>query len=221
MDFIEQLPESRGFTSILIVVDRLSKQGIFIPMHDTITLLDLAKLFVMHVFSKHGVPSHVTSDWGLEFISHFFQSLGKALDMKLHFSSGYHPKADRQTERTNQTLEQYLQVYCNYQQDNWSDLLLLMEFAYNNAPSVTTGITLFFVNKGFHLNLSVSVSGTFSSAQAKDFTVDLYKLHQELRVHIAAAQEQTQKYADRKRLLAPEIHPGQCVFVCTEYFQTT
>src|SRR6202045_3684148 len=221
MDFIEQLPESRGFTSVLVVVDRLSKQGIFIPTHDTITSLDLAKLFVTHVFSKHGVPSHVTSDRGPEFVSHFFRSLGKALDMKLHFSSGYHPEADGQTERTNQTLEQYLRAYCNYQQDNWSDLLPLAEFAYNNAPSAATGITPFFANKGFHPNLSISISRTFSSTWAKDFTVDLDKLHQDLRAHIAAAQEWTQKYADRKRLPAPEIRPGQCVFICAEYFQTT
>ena len=218
MDFIEQLPESGGFTSVLVVVDRLSKQGIFIPTHDTITSLDLAKLFVTHVFSKHGVPSHVTSDRGPEFVSHFFRSLGKALDMKLHFSSGYHPEADGQTEHTNQTLEQYLRAYCNYQQDNWSELLPLMEFAYNNAPSATTGITPFFANKGFHPNLSVSVSRTFSSARAKDFAVDLDKLHQELRVHIAAAQEWTQKYANWKQLPAPEIHPRQCLFICTEYF---
>jgi len=86
MDFIEQLPSSTGFTAILVVVDRLSKQAIFIPTHDTITSLELAKLFLLHVFSKHGVPTHVTSDHGTEFVSHFFWSLGKALDMHLHFT---------------------------------------------------------------------------------------------------------------------------------------
>ena len=102
MDFIEQLPSSDGFTSILIVVDRLSKQGIFIPTHDTITSPELAKLFVAHVFSKHGVPSHVTSNRGSEFVSHFFCSLRKALGMTLHFTSGYHPEGDGQTEQMNQ-----------------------------------------------------------------------------------------------------------------------
>ena len=72
IDFIEQLPLSSGYTSILVVVDRLSKQGIFIATHDTITSSDLALLFVIHVFLKHGVPAHVTCDWGSEFISHFF-----------------------------------------------------------------------------------------------------------------------------------------------------
>jgi hypothetical protein len=62
MDFIEQLLDSSGFTAILVIIDRLSKQAIFIPTYDTITSPDLARLFLLHVFSKHGVPSHVTSD---------------------------------------------------------------------------------------------------------------------------------------------------------------
>ena len=100
--------------------------------------------------------------------------------MKLHFTSGYHPEGDGQTERTNQTLEQYLQVYCNYQQDNWSKLLPLAEFAYNNTPSATTGITPFFANKGYHPNLTVHPEHDLASACARDFVTDLDELHQQL-----------------------------------------
>src|SRR5882724_5921510 len=108
MDFIEKLPPSSGCTSILVIVDHLSKQSLFILTYDTVTSLQLAQLFVLHVFSKHGIPSHVTSDHGSEFMSHFFRSLRTALEMKLHFTSGYHPKGDSQTKWMNQTLEQYL-----------------------------------------------------------------------------------------------------------------
>jgi len=173
MDFIEQLPPSLGYTAILVIVDWLSKQGIFIPTHDTITSALLAKLFVLHVFSKHGVPLHCTSNRGSEFVSHFFRSLGKALDMKLHFTSGYHPQGDGQTEWVNQTLEQYLRCYCNYQQDNWAALLPLAEFAYNNAPNETTGTSPFFANKGYHPNLAVHPERDLASARARDFAVDL------------------------------------------------
>ena len=155
MDFIKKLPMSNGCNTILVIIDHLTKQSIFIPTVDTITSPMLAKLFVLHVFSKHGVPSHVTSDRGTEFISTFFCSLGKVLDMKLHFTSGYHPEGDGQTEHANQTLEQYLQVYCNYQQRDWSNLLSIVEFAYNNAPNATTGLSPFYANKGYHLNLSI------------------------------------------------------------------
>src|SRR5882724_5497054 len=98
MDFIEKLPPSSGYTSILVIVDHLSKQSLFILTHDTITSPQLAQLFILHIFSKHSVPSHVTSDRSMEFVSHFFQSLRTALDMKLHFTLGYHPEGDGQTE---------------------------------------------------------------------------------------------------------------------------
>jgi len=61
----------------------------------------LAELFIKHVFSKHGIPSHVISDRGTEFMSKFFRLLANALEMRLHFTSGYHPEADGQTEYTN------------------------------------------------------------------------------------------------------------------------
>src|SRR5712664_4594317 len=180
MDLIEKLPPYSSYTLILLIVDHISKQSLFIPTHNTIMSQQLAQLFILHVFSKHGVPSHITSDRRTEFISHFFRSLGTALDMKLHFTSGYHPKGDGQTERTNQTLEQYLRVYCNYQQDNWSELLPLDEFAYNNTPSATTGITPFFANKGYHPNITVHPERDLASARARDFVTDLDKLHQQL-----------------------------------------
>ena len=155
MDFIETLPTSSGCNSILVIVDQLSKQGIFILTTIHCTSEDLAMLFIMHVFSKHGIPEHVTSNCSPKFISRFFCSLGKALDMKLHFTSGYHLEGHGQTEQTNQTLEQYLWIFCNYQQDNWYTLLLLAEFAYNNTLSAITRISPFFANKGYHPNLTV------------------------------------------------------------------
>ena len=91
MDFIEKLPMSNGSNTILVIIDCLTKQSIFILPVDTIMSPMLAKLFVLHVFSKHSVPSHVTSDCGMEFVSAFFHSPSKVLDMKLHFTSGYHP----------------------------------------------------------------------------------------------------------------------------------
>ena len=114
MDFIKKLPLSSRFNTMLVITDWLTKQAIFISAHDTITSVDLAHLFILHVFSKHSVPSHVTSDRSSEFVSNFFRSLGTALDMWLHFTSGYHPEGDRQTKCMNQTFKQYLHVYYNY-----------------------------------------------------------------------------------------------------------
>jgi len=213
MDFIEKLPSSSGFNTILVIVDHLLKQAIFIPTHDTITSVELACLFVIHVFSKHGVLSHVMSDCSSEFVFHFFCSLGTTLDMRLHFTSGYHPEANSQAERTNQTLEQYLRIYCNYQQDNWSELLFLAEFAYNNAPSATTGVSPFFTNKGYHPNLIVYPEQDIASSCAHDFIVDLDELQGTLKEKITKAQRQYQPSADSHRQQPPDFQIGQSVFV--------
>jgi len=108
--------------------------------------------------------------------------------MWLYFTSSYYPKGNEQTKCTNQTLEQYLCVYCNYQQDNWSKLLPLAEFAYNNAPSATTDVFLFFTNKKYHLNINVHYKCNIASSQACNFTIDLNELQSTLKAEISMAQ---------------------------------
>ena len=96
----------------------------------------------------------------------------------------------------NQTLEQYLHVYCNYQQDNWSKLLPLTEFAYNNALSATTSVSLFFVNKRYYPNITVHPKCDIASSQAHNFTIDLNELQSILKAEISVAQQHYQKSAD-------------------------
>ena len=221
MDFIEKLPNSNGYDAILVIVDRASKQAIFIPTNVKITSEQLADLFVIHVFSKHGVPRHVTSDRGSEFVSAFFQALGKALSMELHFTSGYHPEADGQTECVNQTLEQYIRIYCSYQQDDWSTLLPIAEFTYNNAPNASTGISPFFANKGYHPNITIHPEYQLASQNAHDFIVNLDELHSVLRDEIARAQSRYKEQADRTRISAPEFPIGSKVYVLAEHIRST
>ena len=120
----------------------------------------------------------------------------------------------------NQTLEQYLCVYCNYQQDNWSKLLPLVEFAYNNVPSATTSISPFFANKGYHLKITVHPERNIASSQAYDFTVDLNELQSTLKAEISAAQQHYQKSADAQCFPAPDFKVGDKVFVKAQFFQT-
>ena len=141
--------------------------------------------------------------------------------MQLHFTSGYHPKGDGQTKRMNQTLEQYLRVYCNYQQDNWSELLPLAEFAYNNALSATTSVSPFFANKEYHLNITVHPECDIASSQAHDFAIDLDELQSTLKAEISAVQQHYQKSADVQRSPAPDFKVGDKVFVKAQFFQTT
>jgi len=141
--------------------------------------------------------------------------------MSYGFTSGYYPEGNGQTKRMNQTLEQYLCVYCNYQQDNWSELLPLTEFAYNNAPSATTSVSPFFANKGYHLNITVHSEHDIASSRAHDFTIDLDELQSTLKAEISVAQQRYQKSADARRSPTPDFKVGNKVFVKAQFFRTT
>ena len=154
-------------------------------------------------------------------MSHFFRLLGKVLNMCLHFTSGYHPEEDGQTECTNQTLEQYLRVYCNYQQDNWAELLPLAEFAYNNAPSALTRVSPFFANKGYHPNITVYPERDLTSSRARDYAVDLDSLHQYLCEEMAHTQKCYQGPANARCIPAPDCKVGNNVYVKAKYFRST
>ncbi|MBW0492000.1 hypothetical protein O181_031715 [Austropuccinia psidii MF-1] len=99
MDFITQLPLSNNFDSILVVVDRLSKIAIFIPAYGTITALELAQIFISHVFSKHGLPVSIFIDRGSLFVSSFWTNLCQQLKISRDISTAFHPETYGQTER--------------------------------------------------------------------------------------------------------------------------
>ena len=112
-------------------------------------------------------------------------------------------------------------MYCNYQQDNWSDLLPLAEFAYNNAPSTTTGVSPFFANKGYHPNISVHPKRDLSLAWAREYAIDLESLHQYLHEEMTAAQKRYQGPADARRSPTPDFKVGDLVYVKAKYFRST
>src|SRR5258708_7732592 len=140
--------------------------------------------------------------------------------MRLHFTLGYHLEGDGQTECTNQVLEQYLQVYMNYQQDNWVTLLPMAEFACNNAMNATTGASPFFANKGYHPEFTADLQVKTSSAKAQAFMADLECIQAELKENIAQAQERYQKNADKHRMEAPKLKIGNQAYVKAKFFRT-
>lgn len=212
MDHIVGLPESNGCDAILVIICRLTKQGVFVPCHTTNTASDLAELFIGHVFSKHGLPADIVSDRGTLFVSKFWRALCAALEIKCNLSTAFHPESDGQTERVNPVIEQYLRIYINYQQDDWGNRLPLAEFVYNNTPHDATGVSPFFANKGYNPRLTV----THENVRVQDALMvarDLKELHQHLREQIADANETYARYADRRRESTPNWAVGDKVWL--------
>jgi hypothetical protein len=150
MDFITGLPKEEGSNTIWVIVDRLTKIAHFVACVDTMGPKELADGFLTHVVRTHGLPSSVISDRGSLFTSTFWKRIMEAMGTSRNWSTAFHPECHGQTERINAILEQYLRAYCNYQQNNWKQLLPMAEFCYNNSQSETTKVSPFFVNFGYH-----------------------------------------------------------------------
>ncbi|KAE8731731.1 hypothetical protein F3Y22_tig00002684pilonHSYRG00048 [Hibiscus syriacus] len=89
MDFIIGLPVSDGFSSIMVVVDRFSKYGTFIPASKVFPAEEAARLFLKYVVKYWGVPKMIISDR----------------------DTSVHPQTNGQTKRVNALVETYLRHY--------------------------------------------------------------------------------------------------------------
>jgi Integrase zinc binding domain len=109
LNLITDLPKSQGYDCIFMVTDHdYSKAAIFTPCHKTIDSKGVAKLYAKKVFPHYGLPHRVILDQDPYFTSKWTGELCHILGVDQNISTAYHPQMDRQSERTNQWLEQYL-----------------------------------------------------------------------------------------------------------------
>lgn len=225
MDHIEALPDSRGHSAILVVVDRFTKMAIFIPTQTKSNTAELAQLFVRHVFSKHGVPSDIVSDRGSRFVSYFWSELCSALNIKQNLSTAYHPESDGQTERVNGILEQYLRLYISYNQEDWYQWLPFAEFAYNNSDHTSTGISPFEANYGFNPAIEATEvqpsAGVPEAASASNYLTSLRKAQDSASESLKIAIDRQKRNADVHRSAGPAFKAGDKVWLSTENLRVT
>ncbi|GKE13045.1 putative reverse transcriptase domain-containing protein, partial [Tanacetum coccineum] len=101
-----KLPKSsQGYDTIWVIVDRLTKSAIFVPIRETDPMEKLARMYLKE------------------------KALGTHLDM----STAYHPQTDSQSERTIQILEDMLRACVIDFGKGWVNHLPLVEFSYNNS----------------------------------------------------------------------------------------
>jgi len=147
-DFITKLPLAQGYNAILVVCNQLMKIAHFIPTTNKTLAEGLARLFRDHVWKLHGLPESIISDRGAQFVANLMRGLNQILGIETRLSTAFHPQTDRQTEQTNQELEQYLRIFIDHRQEQWPEWLGTAEFAYNNKVNISTNVSSFKANNG-------------------------------------------------------------------------
>jgi hypothetical protein len=222
MDFITGLPESEGYNTLWVIVDRLTKMAHFVPCLDTMKPEELAECFIMHVLRPHGLPRSIISDRGALFASKFWTHIMEAFGTTRNLSTAFHPETDGQTERVNAILEQYLRAYCNYQQDDWKALLPIAEFCYNNTQSETTKVTPFFGNYGYHPRFEPDLGEADTEhPEVSEYVSALNALHEQLRAEMTHAQMSHAEQANKTRHPDPVLRPGDRVWLRRKHIRTT
>ena len=117
VDFITKLPLAQGYDSILVVVDRFTKMVHFISTTEKTSTEGLVRLFRDNVWKLHGLPDSIVLDRGPQFVAGIMKELNQILGINTKLSTAFHPQTDRQTERMNQELEQYLRMFIDHRQE--------------------------------------------------------------------------------------------------------
>jgi hypothetical protein len=200
MDFITGLPTSKGFTVIMVVVDRFSK-GIHLgSLPSGFTAYKVAELFVSLVCKHHGLPESIVSDRDPVFISRFWSDLFKFSGTLLRMSSSCHPQTDGQTEVMNRTVEQYLRAFVHAKPSQWAPLLPWAEYHYNTSVHTASGLTPFQVIYGKPPPSVPSYISGSSPIDACDAVLSSRdEILQLLRKNLTKAQAQMKQAADKHR----------------------
>ena len=144
IDFITQLPTTpRGYDAICVIVCHFTKLAHFIPCHTATNAKQFSTIFRKHFWRLHGLPMHIVSDRGSQFIADFWQQFCSDLGVKLRLTSSHQPSTDGQVERMNKVLEEALRSYVDVLHTDWDEWLDCAEFANNKSVAASHGMTPF------------------------------------------------------------------------------
>jgi hypothetical protein len=210
VDFKSFPKDRRGFDTIAVFVDRFGKRPISIPCYRTIDAQELARIYIIHVHKYYGPATTIVSDRGPQFVSAFWDEFNRILGTKIKLSTAFHPQTDGQTENANQYIDQRLRPFVNHYQDNWSDLIHIVDFAAAALPHDSTGLSSFMAEMGYEPRTSfdwerpadlIDVTDTIRKARADAVSrvKGIHNAWEWCRTNIKAAQERQQEQANRHR----------------------
>jgi len=164
----------------------------------------------------HGLPESIISDRGVQFAVGMMKELNNLLGIQTKLSTAYHLQTDRQIERINQELEQYLRVFIDHRQEQWPDWLGTAEFVYNNKIHAATKISPFKANYGQDPRMGFEGRRKGKYKAAGKFVEKIKKIQEEAKAALEKAQEEMKKFGDRRQGKGEEYKVGDLVLLSTK-----
>jgi hypothetical protein len=214
MDFIMGLSRTgKKHDSIMVVVDKLTKDAHFIPLKTTHKETNVVDIFMREITRLHGIPKTIVSGRAPKFTSTLWKGLFKGFITNVNFNTSYHLDSDGHTERVNRVIEYMLRMYMMEKPSKWEDYLHLVEFTYNNGYQASLKMSPFEALYGRKCNTLVrwdnpSDRAVFGPELLKEMEEKMLKIKQNLK----AAQDREKSYADKNRTHG-EFKVGEHVFL--------
>jgi len=199
MYFIDELPSLKGKTTILVVVDCLSKYAHFVAPSHPCSAEDITQVLFDQICRLHGMPRSIVCDRDPIFANAFQKELFRLNGTEFNFSSRYHTQTDGPTEVVNKTLEMYLRYFSGSHPKGWSNWLSWAEFCYNTSLHFTTKMTPFKAVYGKKPPfLTPYVSGTAKLESVEQLLLARDHVVKDARENIAAALNRMKTIYDSK-----------------------
>jgi len=144
------------------------------------------------------------------------RELNKMLGIKSKMLTVFYSQTDRQTERVNQKLEQYLRIFIDHRQEQWLDWLGIAEFAYNNKVYSSIKILPFKANYGQDPRMGFKVRKKGKYEGAGKFIIKMKKIQEKAKTALEKTQKEMKKYIDRKRGKVNEYKVEDLVMLSTK-----
>ncbi len=232
MNFVIELFNSKNFNVILMIVDRLTKMHHYIfctTTEEDISAKKIARLLISYVWKLQKLSNTITSNRRSQFISSIWKIVCQILKINVKLSTVFHSKTDGQSEIANQEMKRYLRSYCNYQQDDWSEWLFMIEFVSNVATSASTELFAFMTNYEFESRMSFdssikddqeSVRERIQDKKASDIIEKMRSIWEFIKKKLVNAQKSQKRYADQKRIISSDYVVENIVWLFIKNIKT-
>ena len=121
------------------------------------------------------------------------------LGIKTKLLIAFHPQIDRQIDKINHELKQYLRIYINHKQENQLKQLTTVESVFNNKIYTATKLLSFKVNYRRELRIGFEIRNKGNNIKIEKFVKEMKKRHKKTKIALKQSQEEMKRYVSRNR----------------------